>query len=147
MKSNDRIVLYISICLAVASLACSSTPTSTPLSTSRPPATQTETQVQTGPPIDLTTKPQVWLGPQPPGAPIGPPDYFDLFTANARWQKAAHGTHVFKLYGGWMDGPATDDQLRQIVTDLQRRGLRIAFEAPPLAATDKCIALYEGFGY
>jgi hypothetical protein len=54
---------------------------------------------------------------------------------------------VFKLYGGWINGPATDDQLRQIVAGLHRRGLGIAFEAPPLAATDTCIALYEGFGY
>jgi hypothetical protein len=54
---------------------------------------------------------------------------------------------VFKLYGLWIDGQATDEQIRQIVTDLQRRGLGIAFEAPPLAATDTCTASYEGFGY
>src|SRR6266487_3951960 len=147
MKTKYQLILSISMCFSVVSLACSSSSTPASVSTSTPAATQTETQVRTGPPVDLTTRPQVWLGPQPPGTPIGPPDYFDLFTANAPWQQAARGTHVFKLYGGWMDGPATDDQLRQIVTDLQRRGLGMAFEAPPLAATDKCIALYEGFGY
>ena len=147
MNINYRLIFFISICLAVVSLASSFVSTIPSLATSAPPATQPESQIRTGPPLDLTTRPQIWLGPQPPGSPIGPPDYFDLFTANAPWQQAAHGTHVFKLYGGWIDGPAKDDQLRQIVADLQRRGLGIAFEAPPLAATDECTALYEGFGY
>lgn len=147
MKTNHRLVLYMSICLAVLSLACSSSVTPPPSSTSTPPAPQTETQVRIGPPPDLTSRPQIWLGPQPPGTRIGTPDYFDLFKDNAPWQQASPKTHVFKLYGPWMDGQATDDQLRQIVAGLQRRGLGIAFEAPPLAATEVCTHVIEGFGY
>src|SRR6266498_469253 len=146
MKINYQLILSISICFSVVSLACSSSSTPASVSTSTPAATQTETQVQVGPPVDLT-RPQIWLGPQPPGTPIGPADYFDLFKNNAPWRKAVHGTQVFKLYGLWIDGQATDDQIQQMVVDLQHRGLGIAFEAPPLAATDTCIALYEGFGY
>jgi hypothetical protein len=147
MKINDRLVLSISLCLAIVGLACNSGGTPTSISISTPPATRTETQVRTGPPRDLTTRPQIWLGPQAPSSPIGPPDYYDLFTNNAPWQHAARGTQVFKLYGPWLDGQATDDQLRQIVAGLQRRGLGIAFEAPPLAATDVCTHVIEGFGY
>jgi hypothetical protein len=150
MKMNNQLVLYISICLSVVSLACSSSSTPVPISTSTPSATsatQTETQVRTGPPPDLTIRPQVWLGPQPPGTAIGPADYFDLFMPNAPWQQAAHRMHVFKLYGPWLDGSATDDQIQQIVVGLQRRGLGIAFEAPPLAATEVCTHVIEGFGY
>jgi hypothetical protein len=147
MKNNNRLVLSISICLALVSLACSSSSTPSPFSTSTPPATQTETQVQTGPPPDLTTRPQIWLGPQAPSSPIGPPDYYDLFTNNAPWQHAARGTQVFKLYGPWLDGQATDEQIQQIVSNLQRRGMGIAFEAPPLAATEVCTHVIEGFGY
>src|SRR6266496_2683194 len=138
MRISYRLILYISICLAMISLACNFSDTLPSFSISTPAApaaTQTEPPVRAGPPPDLSTRLQIWLGPQPPGSAIGPADYFDLFTANALWQQAARGTHVFKLYGGWIDGQATDEQLRQIVADLQRRGLRIAFEAPSLAPT------------
>src|SRR6266487_3242106 len=115
MKTKYQLILSISMCFSVVSLACSSSSTPASVSTSTPAATQTETQVRTGPPVDLTTRPQVWLGPQPPGTRIGPPDYFDLFKNNAPWRKAAHGTQVFKLYGLWIDGQATNDQLKLIV--------------------------------
>src|SRR5512133_954553 len=122
MKINYQLVLPISICLSVVGLACSSNSKPAPISTSTLLAAQTETQVQTGPPVDLTTRPQIWLGPQPPGTAIGPADYFDLFTANAPWKQAAHHMQVFKLYGPWLNGSATDDQIQQVVTGLQRRG-------------------------
>jgi hypothetical protein len=58
---------------------------------------------------------------------------------------AAAQTHVFKLYGGWIARGATDDELRQLVGDLNRRGIAIGFEASPLRYGSDCGAwLDEG---
>jgi hypothetical protein len=167
MKLNSRVVLPILICLAVVSPSCmsgsvqpSSTPTvppatetetlvatsPTPSSTSRPPATATETRTRIGPAPNLTARPQIWFGPQIPNSATGPPDYFDLFKENAAWQQAARGIHVFMLYGPWVNGRATDAELEQAVADIQRRGLGIGFEFPPLQQTAECTHLIEGFG-
>lgn len=74
-----------------------------------------------------------------------------LFSAEAPWEKAASHIQVFNLYGGWVahfpwePAEATDDELQSIVTDLNRRGMAIGFEASPLVATEECGQGIEGF--
>jgi hypothetical protein len=66
-----------------------------------------------------------------------------LFDEDAPWQEAAEAVHVFKLYGGWVAGAATDAELRRVVGDLNRRGMAIGFEASPLAYGSDCGAWTE----
>src|SRR6266542_2193518 len=167
MKIYYRVIIDILICLAGVSVSCSSIGTGPSSPISVPPATETNTQTQTGPtpnptslpqPTEtatqvrrgpapnLTARPQIWFGPQPPNSPIAVPDYFDLFAANAPWQHAARGIHVFMLYGGWINVRSTDAELQQAVADIQRRGLGIGFEMAPLQTTAECTGAIEGFG-
>jgi hypothetical protein len=67
-----------------------------------------------------------------------------LFTEGASWEKAAGRVHVFELFGEWVAWHATDAQLRQVVADLKRRGIAIAFQAGPLSPTT-CGQGIEGF--
>jgi len=68
-----------------------------------------------------------------------------LFEEDAPWEHAADAIHVFNLYGGWVAGAATDDELRRVVGDLNRRGIAIGFEASPLRYGSDCAAwLDEG---
>jgi hypothetical protein len=151
MKLKYRLVLLISIYLVVINPACSSGTMAPASPTFTPPPTQTmttqaATRVRPDPTPDLTTRPQIWFGPQPPNSAIAVPDYFDLFEANAPWQQAARGIHVFMLYGGWINGRSTDAELQQAVADIQRRGLGIGFEMAPLQQTEECPHTIEGFG-
>jgi hypothetical protein len=100
---------------------------------------------------DLSSRPLIWfspLDPSPPdaGRPFnGGPDFMALFEEDAPWEHAADAIHVFKLYGGWVAGAATDDELRRVVGDLNRRGIAIGFEASPLRYGSDCAAwLDEG---
>ena len=68
-----------------------------------------------------------------------------LFNPGAPWETAAGYIQVFKLYGEWVAYHATDAQLRQAVTDIQRRGLALAVEAGPLNAPPECGEGVEGF--
>ena len=151
MKLKYRLVLLIPIYLVVINPACSSGTTVPASLTFTPPptqttTTQTATRVRPNPTPDLTTRPQIWFGPQPPNSPIAVQDYFDLFKPNAPWQQTARGIHVFMLYGGWINGRSTDAELQQAVADIQRRGLGIGFEMAPLQQTEECTGAIEGFG-
>jgi hypothetical protein len=53
--------------------------------------------------------------------------------------------HIFKLYGGWVAWVASEAELRQVVADVNRRGMAIAFEAGPLTPTEECTGEIEGF--
>lgn len=103
------------------------------------------------PPPDLSAKPLVWFGPLPPmtmnpGRPfIGSQDFMDLFTPDAPWQQAASIVNVFKLYGEWVGSNASDAQLEQVVSDLQRRGMALAIEAGPLNPPANCGQGVESF--
>ncbi len=94
--------------------------------------------------------PQVWFAPLPPmpireGRPyIGSTDFAALFAAGAPWTRVAGRTHVFKLYGEWLGGTATDAELRRVVAALDARDIAIAIEAGPLIATT-CGEGVEGF--
>ncbi|MFN2214911.1 MAG: discoidin domain-containing protein [Anaerolineales bacterium] len=74
-----------------------------------------------------------------------------LFEPDAAWTQAADRIQVFKLYGEWVgDDPwtihASDKDLRQVISDLNQRGIALAMEAGPLEATSGCGQGIEGFG-
>ena len=75
---------------------------------------------------------------------VGSDDFMDLFSPDAPWQSAARHIQVFKLYGEWVLGTATDDQLKRVVADLRRRGIALGVEGGPLKA-NACGAGVEGF--
>jgi hypothetical protein len=91
-----------------------------------------------------------WFAPLPPMPErpgrryTGSSDFMALFSPDAPWQKAARHIQVFKLYGEWVYGSATDKQLKQVVNDLRRRGIALAVEGGPLKAQG-CGAGVEGF--
>lgn len=134
--------------------------------TASPPTTATPNQPTPAPPLatanpplspeplptpDLLARPQVWFGPLDPSPPnadrpySGRLDFYNLFSVEAPWERAAQGTHVFKFYGGWLARSVTVDQLEPVVADLKRRGLGIAFEGGPLTPTGQCTGAIEGF--
>jgi hypothetical protein len=94
--------------------------------------------------------PQVWFAPLPPmpkrdGRPyIGSTDFAALFAKDAPWQRVAARTHVFKLYGEWLGGTASDGDLRRVVAALKARQIAIAVEVGPLIAS-ACGQGVEGF--
>ena len=98
----------------------------------------------------LAVTPQIWFAPLPPmpireGRPyIGSTDFASLFASEAAWQRVAGRTHIFKLYGEWLGGTATDAELRRVVAALKARGIAIAIEVGPLIATT-CGEGIEGF--
>lgn len=91
-----------------------------------------------------------WFAPLPPMPErpgrlyTGSSDFMALFSPDAPWRAAAHHIQVFKLYGEWVYGTATDRQLKQVVDDLRRRGIALAVEAGPLKASG-CGTGVEGF--
>lgn len=102
-------------------------------------------------PPSSTQRPSAWFAPLPPmptsaGRPFqGSGDFMSLFRPDALWQTAAGHIQVFKLYGEWVAYHATDAQLRQVVADLNRRGMGLAVEAGPLDPPSHCGAGVEGF--
>lgn len=105
----------------------------------------------TAPPLSLDTRPLVWFAPLPPLAIVegrrftGSDDFMELFQPDAPWQSAAAYIQVFKLYGEWVAYTATDAQLKQVVDDVERRGIALAVEAGPLNARSNCGQGIEGF--
>ena len=123
-------------------------PTATPQALIVTPLAPTATPA---PLPDLTQLPQIWFNPLLPmtvdaGRPFtGSDDFMDLFTDEAAWQDAAERVHVFELFGEWVAWNASDEELRQVVTDLNRRGIAIAFGAGHLNAGADCRGGIEGF--
>lgn len=99
----------------------------------------------------MTARPLVWFAPLPPMPThpgrefIGSRDFMSLFEPDAPWQTAASHVQVFKLYGEWVAYHATDEQLRQAVTDIRRRGMALAVEAGPIDPPGDCGQAIEGF--
>jgi len=103
-------------------------------------------------PIDLGKSPFVWFAPLPPlpitsGRPfVGSVDFMSLFSVDAPWRFAADRVDAFKLYGEWIMYGSTLDERKQVVGDLVRRGIAVAFEAGPLLPDpDGCGVGIEGF--
>jgi hypothetical protein len=142
-------------CAALIAAACSPGPTPTATTTAPPPsaapaptATLTPTPYPTP---DLSPRPLVWFGPLPPlpvnaGRPFtGSLDFMDLFSPDAAWQTAAKHVQVFKLFGEWVAYHATDGELRQVFSDLARRGIAADVDEGPLTASAECGSGVEGF--
>jgi hypothetical protein len=88
-----------------------------------------------------TPKPLVWFAPfgiADEGF-TGSVDYMDLFRPDAPWRQAASRVQIFKI--AWGIGP---EELKQVVADLKRRRIALAFEMPALVA-DTCGGGIEGF--
>ena len=144
------ITLVLSSCNVPAS-----TPNATSVSQPAPSATSSPAQqpipANTAPSLSLDVKPLVWFAPLPPlvitdGRNFtGSDDFMGLFEPEAPWQNAAEHVQVFKLYGEWVAYKATDAQLKQVVEDLNRRGIALAVEAGPLNAPSDCGQGVEGF--
>jgi hypothetical protein len=58
---------------------------------------------------------------------------------------AAGEVQVFELYGEWLGRDATDEQVRQVVSDLNRRGIAIALSGGALNPVGSCTGEIEGF--
>ncbi|MFP5332306.1 MAG: hypothetical protein ACLGHX_08115 [Acidimicrobiia bacterium] len=100
----------------------------------------------------MSERPQIWFGPLDPWSweqrleDEGPIEFYDLFTADARWTSAAAATHVVRLYPDWLEHYATPEQVRTVIGDLHRRNIAYTFETGPLSETPECnAATVEGF--
>jgi hypothetical protein len=98
-----------------------------------------------------TARPRVWFAPLPPMPTrpgreyVGSVDFMKLFSPSAPWKAASRRVNVFKLYGEWIEGTATDAQLARVARDLKRRRIALAVAAGPLHATSDCGQGVEGF--
>jgi hypothetical protein len=72
-------------------------------------------------------------------------DFQSLFEQNAPWAHAAAGVQVFKIFPQYAQ-TATDDQLRQLIADLQRRHIALAMAAGIVASSGPCGRNVEGYG-
>jgi len=98
-------------------------------------AAQPPSQIVWFAPLDPMVRP--WVGYS------GSVDYLDLFTPSAAWSTAASHVQVFKIYASLVDY-LTDDQLRRMFADLDRRGIALAAEFGPLTP-ENCGFGVEGF--
>jgi hypothetical protein len=144
--------LWFLLILAISSCNLpEATPISTTIPTPMPSAATQPVPASTIPPLSLDVTPLVWFAPLPPLAITegrnytGSDDFMDLFKPDAPWQNAAGHIQVFKLYGEWVAYKATDAQLKQVVEDLNRRGIALAVEAGPLNAPSDCGQGVESF--
>ncbi len=145
--SRQRLIFPVLFVLSQILVSCS--PSTIQAATGTP--TMQPTTPTSYPTPDLSTRPLVWFGPLPPmqerpSRPfIGAPDFMDLFHPEAPWEQAASHVQVFKLYGEWISGDATDAQLQQVFADLKRRGIAVDVDEGPLSATPECGSGVEGF--
>ncbi len=81
-----------------------------------------------------------WFAPLPPMPErpgrlyTGASNFMALFSFDAPWRNAARHIQVFKLYGEWVYGAATDRQLKQVISNLRWRRIALAVEGGPLKA-------------
>jgi hypothetical protein len=68
-----------------------------------------------------------------------------LFSLDAPWRNTASRIQVFKLYGEWVAYHATDEELRQAVEGIQKKGLAIAVEVGPNPPPESCGQNVESF--
>jgi hypothetical protein len=71
-------------------------------------------------------------------------DYMDLFRPDAPWATAASGLRAFKI-STQFGLRSTDDQLRTLIDDLQRRHIGLAVELAMLVGSDRCGKTVEGY--
>jgi len=85
----------------------------------------------------------VWFAPLWQSPDYSSVDYFDLFSPSAPWSTAASHVQIFKIYSQLLEA-VSDDQLQKLFADLDRRGIALALEFPPLVS-ENC-GFVEGFG-
>ncbi len=155
--SIAAISLLLVMCILPASglpgLNSSASPTPAPATRTPQP---TETPIPSPSPyptvsLDLNQRPLVWFAPLPPlprnqwREYSGSQDFMALFTQDAPWTNAASHIQVFQLPGEWVASVASDVELRQVVADLNRRGLALAVETGALTPGPTCGQGLEGF--
>lgn len=103
----------------------------------------TEAQVE----LPVFPPPTTWFAPIGDTSAIpyvhGASDYFELFSPNAAWPRAASHVSVFKMYSQMLD--LDDATLRSVFADLHRRHIAFAIEWGPLDGGGTCGAGIEGF--
>ena len=150
--------LGIAVSLLALTAACisttaeSSTTTVSGISTPAPSTTSAPVPATTVTWKDLSIRPHIWFGPLDPWSwgqfyrGAGPFQFYDLFTEDAPWPRAAEAVGVMRLYPVWLESFATRGQLEDVFEDLGRRGIAISFELGPLTETAACNAsTVEGF--
>lgn len=158
-KKCGSFIVFLVIGLILA--GCGNSPEqiatkSAPAWTPTPIPTSTKALLPLAPTPNLSQRPLVFFGPmelvldsthrQVPSAE----DFMDLFTPNAPWAEAARHVQVFNLNGSWVDvAPwtihASDAQLKQVIDDLNRRGIAIGVEVGPFDPIS-CGKDVESFG-
>jgi len=140
------------VCAAALSAGCSSAGSAP---APRPSAAPTASSaVPSASPTPLTAPAPATLFFQPlPGTgidwPQGPPgrgsvDFVSLFQPNAPWTRALARTKVFGLYVAWV-ATVSDQELQQVISFLNARGIGIELEAAALQATATCGSGVEGY--
>jgi hypothetical protein len=99
--------------------------------------------------VQVSAEPQVWfaaLDPvlRPEVGYGGSPQYMELFSPRAPWERAASHVGVIKVYGQWIDH-ASDADLQRQFADLKRRGIALALEFGAMSA-ERCGMGVEGYG-
>ena len=150
-----RLVHLLPLLLGI--LACAIQPTAMQVASPAIPAPSTRApapilpSAAAAPTPDLGRRPMIWFNPLPPMQEfpgrlfIGSADFMDLFSPEAQWASAAGEVQVFELYGEWLGRDATDKQVRQLVSDLNRRGIAIALAGGALSPMADCTGTIEGF--
>jgi hypothetical protein len=72
-------------------------------------------------------------------------DYLEMFSVDAPWRVVASRVDVFHLTKRFIL-EAPDVELRLVIGDLKRRGIKIAVQGTPLVASKKCGLGIEGYG-
>jgi len=99
--------------------------------------------------VQVSAEPQVWfaaLDPvlRPEVGYGGSPQYMELFSPRAPWERAASHVGVIKVYGQWIDH-ASDADLQRQFADLKRRGIALALEFGAMSDGPAC-GRVEGYG-
>jgi len=124
------------------------TPTPTSSAASVPSVTTSPT-----PSPALSVPGSVWLfaqPPLPPGSTLpfadGSVDYLDLWQADAPWANAADSVDVFEIASSWVMNYAAPSELRQVVSGVASRGMKLALGIGAFSADEGgCGFGVEGF--
>jgi hypothetical protein len=98
--------------------------------------------------VQAAEAPSIWFAPL--SGKQGAPDFMDLFQPDAPWQTAASAISTFEISDELTyKHEVTDDQLRQLFSDLRRRKIDLAIGIAPLSGADgpgHCGYHVEGYG-
>jgi hypothetical protein len=72
-----------------------------------------------------------------PSSNVSSSDFMDLWKPDAPWAKAASAIQIFKVSTQFLHR-STDEQLSQVINDLRRRHIALAFAAEIIATSAQC---------